>query len=223
MSLSDLHDISDIDQIFNIVEPPKPIDKTIRCCDQRDATYVNSASTCINCGSVNYSDNLKCYKWKGSNIKWRPYQPYKRLIYMRQKLALVSCLKDYPMAPKLLYFIDLYKGRKFRSLYKLKSLMKRHKLNKFYKHIYSIYYRITNKKVIALNYHDINNLTSLFLGLERAFKQQNVRKNLYSYNVIIYYLLKKTNVANYMKILLPLNKNKIKRKVEALMHISEIN
>jgi hypothetical protein len=215
--------MDEFDELFELAySKPIPI-KDIQCCNNYDKIYMNDIATCSNCGCINMDDRLPYVNRYDNNLNWRPPQPYKRAIYMRQKLAMIGCLKSYPLSPKLLFFINQFKSKKFRSLYRLKKLMKSHKLNSYYKHIYSVYYAITGKCIIRLNYDDVNHLIASFIRLERAFNDKNVKRNLYSYNVIIYYLLKIHNIRNYQKMILPMNKNKIRRKIEELFKISGIH
>ena len=57
-----------------------------------------------------------------------------------------------------------------------------------------------------------------FVQIERLFKRRKTqKKNMYSYNVILYFLLKLNHVPNYNRIVLPCNKNKLKRIVGDLV------
>ena len=199
----------------NIIEKKIIIEK---CCDNPDYK-IEYNKTCINCGMVDAEYQKFSINHYKNNLTVRYYQPYKRIIYLKQKLNLLSCRTYYPDIPKIRYFIEKNKGKKFKSLKKLLTIMKNAKLNKYYKFIYSIYFSITNQKLIDISNFEMNDIIKSFLKLEKKFIKLNIRKNIFSYNVIIYLLLKQINNPGHKYILLPLNSYKIKNQINKLSSV----
>jgi hypothetical protein len=94
--------------------------------------------------------------------------------------------------------------------------MKKVGLNKYYKYIYSIYFAITNIQLIRIRMNEYDKYIRQFKLIEKAFIEKKIRHNLYSYNVIIYFLLKMNKNEGYKHLILPLNKTKLKKKVKEL-------
>jgi len=94
--------------------------------------------------------------------------------------------------------------------------MKKLKLHKYYKYIYSIYAAITGKQLIKVRSLDYPTYICQFKNIERIFVKKGIRHNLYSYNVIIYFLLRLNNNEGYKHLILPLNKTKLKKKIKEL-------
>ena len=82
--------------------------------------------------------------------------------------------------------------------------MKRLGFNKYYIHIYNIYYDIKKVRLIKLSRIEIDKLANEFLVLESFFKLSNhSRKNMFSYSVLIYILLKTNKYKTYKYVILP--------------------
>lgn len=62
-----------------------------------------------------------------------------------------------------------------------------------------------------------------FINLERIFLKHKIRKNLYSYNVILFMLMKLNGCPDYKHLILPLNKNKLRKKLKELLSICGYN
>jgi len=210
--------INDFD-IFNNLDLFKKVEekKDIKCCDDPNYNYDQGMQCCINCGridtqkiqfSINTYDDGLTY-----NIKY----PYKRIVYFKQKLDLINSYSFYKRNPKLTYFIECNKDKEIKSIYKLKKALKKSGLNKQYKYIYSIYNAITHKKLIDIDKRDYPFYLNQFKRIEDIFVKHKVRHNLYSYNVIIYFLLRLNNNDGYKNLILPLNKVKLKKKIRSLM------
>jgi hypothetical protein len=122
----------------------------------------------------------------------------------------------YKLNPKIIYFIEKNKNKKIKNINRLRKIMKKVGLNKYYKYIYSIYYAITNTQLIRISLNEYDNYVKQFKKIEKAFIEKNIRHNLYSYNVIIYFLLKINKNDGYKHLILPLNKTKLKKKVKEL-------
>ena len=98
------------------------------------------------------------------------------------------------------------KKHKFSSIRQLRKVMKRIGVNKYYKYVYNIYYDIKKVRHVKLSQQRIAQLSQEFVVMEGFFKQNrdtHQRKNLFSYSVIIYMLLKRHKIRGARYILLP--------------------
>ena len=145
--------------------------------------------------------------------------PYKRLVYFKQKLGFLCGRFWFEENAKLLYLISTLRARSRRtSLPRIKKMLKRAGLNKHYRHVYAIYEAAYGEPLLRINSHTMGKMTHQFVQIERLFKRRKTqKKNMYSYNVILYFLLKLNHVPNYNRIVLPCNKNKLKRIVGDLV------
>jgi hypothetical protein len=142
--------------------------------------------------------------------------PYFRVVYFKQKLNMINNVLLYKLNPKIIYFIEKNKNKNIKSITRLKKTMKKVGLNKYYKYIYSIYYAITNIQLIRISLNEYEKYVKQFKKIEKVFIERNIRHNIYSYNVIIYFLLKINKNDGYKHLILPLNKTKLKKKVKEL-------
>jgi hypothetical protein len=185
------------------------------CCSNEDIRIIdNTHMTCVNCGKVN-EEIFTTDKYE-EHHHYKQSQPYKRCIYFKQKMNMICCNIAYPLNPKIIHFIKCNKGKKFKSINRLKKLMTSAKLNKYYKYIYSIYQDITGDQLVTLTQAEINLYCNQFIKIEKYFLLNNMRKNLYSYNVILCMLMKYNNNDAHKKIILPFNKVKIKKIVTSI-------
>jgi hypothetical protein len=84
--------------------------------------------------------------------------------------------------------------------------MKSIKANKYYKYIYNVYYDIKKVRLINVKQQRISQLADEFIVMESFFKNNreiHKRKNIFSYSVIIYMILKRNKIKGYDDILLP--------------------
>ena len=182
-----------------------------KCCASPNICEISGMRTCTNCGNGD-TDSILTISEFDDNFHKVYHLPYERVIYFKQKLNLINGRYQYVQNAKILFLINrIRKSGKRLSLYKLKLLLTKNGLNKYYKHIYSIYNDIYGFPIIKINQHIVNKMVHIFIQLERYFKKMQFRKNMISYNCIIYCLLKYFNVPGYDKLLLPYNKNKIKK------------
>ena len=101
--------------------------------------------------------------------------------------------------------------------------MKRVGLVKYYKYIYSIYHAITGKQLITIPNQDYPKYITQFRNIELIFQKSGVRHNIYSYNVIIYFLMRLNNNPDHKYLILPLNKNKLKKKIKEILTICKLH
>lgn len=191
-----------------------PIDAP--CCDNSDMQLVDNYLTCINCGKTTADDEVFVMDTYSKNGTYHMTQPYKRIVYLKQLLNYINCDVTYPPTPKLIYFIEMNKRCRIKNLRKLKKAMKRAKLSRYYKYIYSIFYGITGTRLIKLNQNEKYMIIRQFIRLEREFIRQYTKKNIFSYSLLIYYLMKFNNCPEYVNILLPYNKSRLKKTIGLL-------
>lgn len=187
----------------------------LMCCDKVNYNIIDGYYVCTNCGTTDF-EKQEFYSNTFNCVQYRNYTPYKRIVYFKQKLNMINNILLYKHNPQLIFFIENNKNKKIKSVYKLRKIMKKLKLHKYYKYIYSIYAAITGKQLIKVRSLDYPTYICQFKNIERIFVKKGVRHNLYSYNVIIYFLLRLNNNEGYKHLILPLNKTKLKKKIKEL-------
>src|ERR1700678_1565644 len=200
-------------RLFDELFPEGTISEQLTDCDH-DYRNVDGFTTCINCGIVDL------YKQSFCESNFKPYTTnhlYYRKSYFKEKLPLLVGIKQ-SSSSKYNKVINQLKSQKFESIIDLRKIMKKLKLNRYYKYIYSIYYDIKKVILINLTSSDIDFLTYKFLQLENDLKKHYPDKsNLLSYNIVVYSLLKKFDYDDYKNILLPRNHRKIINKIIELL------
>jgi|GEM_PF-5166576 len=200
------------DELFEIETNVDPEDYS-SC--KHDYRQLEAYYTCILCGRCDVT-RLVIYE-KIKLVNRNNLHLYHRKIYFSEKMRLLTGQKQ---SENIGYsnMIKFLKNEKFDTIIELKKIMKKNNFNKFYKYIYSIYTDIKNVKLINLTYANVNFLCSKFLLTEREFKKiYPKRKNILSYNIIIYTLLKKYNFPCYKYIILPRNNKKIIENISELL------
>lgn len=195
----------------------RPIIKNHQCCNDPQLFFINNCETCVNCGIINLNNEIFEDNPYNGNTNTKMTYPYKRVIYFKQKLNLINCITFYKSNPRLTFFIQKNKNKKIKNIFTLKKIMKKVKLNKYYKYIYSIFESITGNKLIDIKMSDYPTYITQFRNIEKIFDKYKVRHNLYSYNVIIYFLLKLNGNETYKYMIMPLNKIKLKKKIRDLL------
>ena len=186
----------------------KTVDK--KCCGDEYVSVINGYNTCINCGRV--SDVVLITDNSDNNMSYIQRVPYKRITYFKHKINLLTGQYDYIPNAKLLFLISNIKNSKKRlSLSRIRFLLKKNNLSKYYKYIYSIYKDIYDEPLINIPNSVISEMIYRFIDIERYFKKNIKRKNMLSYNIILFCILKQNNIKNSDKILLPYNATKIKK------------
>jgi len=210
----DYHDFDLLMCEFNLFinETKEPVENVkADCCNEMDLRLLDAHYTCMNCGSIHSDKEQFVLNIFDDNGIVKYIQPYKRCIYFKQKINMINCNTMYPMNARLMYFIECNRGKQFRNINRLKKLMRQAELNKYYKYIYSIYREITGTQLVCISQRESALYCKQFMKIERYFLTNNMRKNLYSYNVILYLLMKYYNNPTYNKIILPFNKNKLRK------------
>lgn len=194
-----------------------PLMKDKNCCNNVKLCFIDNCETCINCGVVNLNNQIFDYNPYNDHSQYKIIYPYKRVIYFKQKLNYINCVTFFKPNPRLAFFIEKNKNKKIKSIVSLRRIMKKVKLNKYYKYIYSIFEAITGRKLIEIRMNEYPLYITQFRNIEKIFVKHKVRHNLYSYNVIIYFLLKLNGNESYKNMIMPLNKIKLKKKIRDLL------
>ena len=117
------------------------------CCACPNICDVSGMRTCTNCGRTDVNSILTVSEFD-DNFHKIYYLPYERVIYFKKKLNLINGRYQYDQNAKLLYLIHrIQKSGKRLSLYKLKLLLTKNGLNKYYKHIYKQVATITGSYI----------------------------------------------------------------------------
>jgi hypothetical protein len=207
-------DFTEFDDVFDKIKINKKV-----CCDNQTPNYDDGYELCLNCGAVNLDNQIFTINPHSDGYTYKKSMPYKRVIYFKQKLNMINNITMYKGNPKLIYFIDNNMKKNIKSIYKLKRVMKKVGLVKYYKYIYSIYHAITGKQLITIPMQDYPKYITQFKNIELIFKKNNIRHNLYSYNVIIYFLMRVNNNPDHKYLILPLNRNRLKKKIKEILNI----
>ena len=207
----------DFDCLFDNIK----INKNV-CCDNYNPNYDDGYEVCLNCGRIDLDKQVFTINPYSDGHTYKKSMPYKRVIYFKQKLNMINNITMYRHNPRLTFFIENNMRKNIKSVYKLKRVMKKVGLVKYYKYIYSIYHAITGKQLITIPNQDYHKYITQFKNIEMIFKKNNIRHNLYSYNVIIYFLMRVNNNPDYKHLILPLNRNRLKKKIREILNICGI-
>jgi len=137
-------------------------------------------------------------------------QKYRRKGYFREKLRLLTGKKQ-SISEKYNEMLNKLRIEfKSNDINELRKLVKT-SYGKYSKYIHSIYYDLTNERLINLTEKDVIFLEKEFYDFEKEFKILYPGSYyMLSYNIIIHHLLKKNGYDCYKNILLPKNSNKTK-------------
>jgi hypothetical protein len=132
---------------------------------------------------------------------------YKRRLYCIEKLNYITGRNE-PTTVLYRNMIQFLKQKKFSNIKQLKTLMRTYGYNKYYKHIYNVFFSIKNIRLINLKPMDIYKISLEFVKMDVNFKMtqhDHKRKNFMAYNSIIYLVLKQMKIRGYKHILKPNN------------------
>lgn len=205
----------DIDMYDEILDKYKSDEEMLDC--RHDNRFIDGHYTCILCGVVDmnrtqFLENIQQFK---------SYFIYSRKSYFREKLRLLTCIKQ-PTNAEYDNIIAILKEHQFDTIFELKKLMRKLKMSIYYKFIYCIFFDLKKVKLFPLTINEIEKLIHQFILLERQFKIAYPNKhNLLSYNIVIYCILKKNNYECHKYIILPKNRKKILKIVEDLVKLEK--
>jgi hypothetical protein len=227
------------DQYNEVFEQYNVIDTKEQCCITPNIKSEDGTFVCVSCGIIDLS--IKNYIITSysdeSNIKKIQY--YKRISYFREKLKLLRCTKmsNSPNYNKLLnllknnqFVIDtglLIKDKskdyviqyfiKINFINRIKRIIRRLKYSKLFKYIYVIIFDLYGVYCFHIENRFEYSLCVDFVSIEYKFKKSfPLLNNMISYNVILFYLLKRYNIENYKLIPQPANKLIIESKIQML-------
>ena len=164
-----------------------------------DMIIIHSIYTCQNCGLTDISNPILV-----DNTRWRSKKSvYMRRCYFVELLNLIAGYKQ-SNSPEYVGVVKRLRRCKFKTIKKLRTHMKRLGYNKYYKYIYNIFADIKKYRVINLERQQIQRLADRFVQFQNVFKKtDHGRKNFFSYNAVIYLILKDQNIKGFKKLLLP--------------------
>jgi hypothetical protein len=163
---------------------------------------------CIKCGEV--TDNAKFVIEQQCFEYYKRRATYKRRLYCIEKLRLMSCQKFciYRRKEYLKMLKDMKKC-KFNTINKLRRLMNTRGYTQFYKYIYLIFRELKGVQLITLTQQQIHIIAVKFVDVDVKFREflhiHHERKNIMSYNSIIYCVMKELKIQGYKTMVLPLN------------------
>lgn len=171
--------------------------------------FIAGYCTCTNCGMIDVHRHAFTNYNKARN----------KCNSLREKLKQMVGIKQ-SLCPDYMSVLDKLRSQKFNQISDLKKILKKLRYHKYYKYIYSIYSDIRGIKLINLSNTDIGFLATKFLQLENIFKKRNnCKRNILSYNIMIYCILKKYNYDCYKYIILPKKYRKLLKVVEDLLNL----
>lgn len=198
-------------------EEPRKVftpDNHCRECDT-DMVLVEFFFACPTCGQI--GETVNAYHLEHATDYIPKRQLYKRRAYIEEKLRLLSCSKR-PRSAKYVDALKKIKSEKFTTIDELYNILKKKNMSAMYKHIYNLWFDIKKAKLVTLTNSQISNLCDEFVKLDCLFKNTpRNRKNMYNYNSMIYFLMKKNKIIQGCNhILLPYNHNFIYKNINAI-------
>ena len=100
---------------------------------------------------------------------------------------------------------------RFRTIKRLKKILKKKGLNLYYPYIYRIYRDRTGKSVVRLTRRQRTILINDFMKLNRVYKSVIGNRNMLNYNFLLYMMCKYHNMKTVYKYILLPNKNTMKK------------
>lgn len=199
------------------------------CLDSNILTALEGYEVCINCGST--SPYFLVSSFENNEIKITK-QHYERKNYFKRKLRLLQGLtspitEEYETIVHILNFDPLItkikqniKKIKKKHIIKyfiqieihhlIRQLLKLLNYAKYYKFTYNIINYIFNIRCFDIKNNEFEKLVLEWFNFELKFKLNfKNKRNIINYNITLYHILKKNNIANYDLLFLPINKNRI--------------
>jgi len=158
---------------------------------------------CKICGSADESGYVLEKLEDDEYIKKKYF--YKRRIYFIDRLKYIAEIKR-TNKKELINFTNSINKDEVNNIKDLYKILKKKKLSKYYKDLYNVYFDLKQIRLIKFNHDQITELSEEFVKIDIKYKScENNKKNMLSYNSIIYYLLKKHKIDGYEHILIPSN------------------
>lgn len=178
---------------------------------------VNSFPTCPDCGIVDIDHPGIVVDFDNNYNFSKAKSIYKRRLYCREKLRLLSAYKFPRNCKKFNNVVKKLKKIGVENLQDVKKFLKNSGNKQFYKFVYSIYYLVTGERLISLTGNQVEIISNEFSRIEGYFRDSTERHNIYNYNSMIYLLMKKHKIPGYNKIKLPLNHKYISKKLRTVI------
>lgn len=178
------------DSLFDEFREFEPDEKPCECGDNF-IRWIYDIPTCSQCGVMDiHSQRFQTSYAYVRHSKLTKFVPYKRIIYFKQKLKLMTGQKQC-LHTNYNSVIETLRNEQFENIGELKKVMKRLNLSKFYKYAYSIFYEIKRIKICKLTFMDVDTIANDFHLFNLFYKKKYKNKYMFSYNEIIYLLLTK--------------------------------
>ncbi len=171
---------------------------------------------CPSCGLVSEPDYVLSMS-RISTCRVSKRSIYIRRAYFVERLNLIAGYKICLQHSFYKKCLKQIKKHEFETINELRKVMKGiDNCEKLYKYIYNIYYDIKNVRLIKLSRREILYLAEDFVRMESFFKKhqdQHNRKNMFSYSILIYMILKRHKIKGYKHVLLPRQTKVVTKKI----------
>ena len=214
-----------LDEYLNVIDNTyeskknKIIDDTIcnKCNNKLNINYIEGVSICINCGEQ-YNILIDSDK---PNYKEPTYESnyfaYKRINHFNEWLSQFQAKESTDISGDIIekILIELQKERIFNvaniSNNKIRDILKKLKLNKFYEHIPYIINKINGKPPPTITKQVEEKLRYMFKEIQTPFEKHcpKNRKNFLSYSYVIHKFIQLLNMNEYL-VYFPLLKSREK-------------
>jgi ribosomal protein L37AE/L43A len=193
----------------DFVEPKRAILGVCSDCD-KDMIIENDMWLCMHCGDMMngcISIENPGETYAEDTLNRRKKSIYSRRMYFVEKMNLICGYKR-NNSDTYQNVVDEVSSYRFDTIAELRHILKK-KIKggyKFYKHAHNIYADIKGVRLIELTQQQIQQLSQKFVVMDISFrgdKDNHKRKNMFSYQTIIYNLLKQENIPGYDSLFLP--------------------
>ena len=214
-----------LDDYLNIIDNTyeskknKVIDDTIcdKCNNKLNINYIEGVSICINCGeqfNILIDSDKPNYKEPTYESN---YFAYKRINHFNEWLSQFQAKESTDISSDIIekILVELQKERIFNvaniSNMKIRDILKKLKLNKFYEHIPYIINKINGKPPPTITKQVEEKLRYMFKEIQTPFEKHcpKNRKNFLSYSYVIHKFIQLLNMNEYL-VYFPLLKSREK-------------
>jgi hypothetical protein len=197
-----------------------------------EKAIVNGQYVCIGCGETENAVFISMDNQvdDAENTK-KENLPYKKINHITEKLAFLHSPQNNDNIPENIY--DLIKAElknkginnEDAKINQIKLILKKHRQTNYYKHLYEIYHKITNKQPYILSAETHNIITSMFSKVSKIYpKYTPPGTGFLSYDYVIHKLFKiigLNNIADFFHLLK--SKEKLKHHDDIWKKICEYN
>jgi len=217
MSRKYYKDLYDKYEEFMYVPPNSPRDPNV--CDECEGDMQQTSDgflACTICGVCDL-DSMEYVQESFTDVIIKNKTLYKRRQYCINKLQLLAAVR-HCRSPAYMNATTILKNLNFDNINELRTLMRENKLSNYYKYLYVIWNDIKHEKLITLTDNEIQAIATKFIELENKFKtsEYHKRKNIFSYNSVIYIIMKDMNMNGYEHIILPNNHEQLEEVIQKI-------